>query len=156
MTFNLKLLYSLHIKRIHNMKYTAIIAAALCAPLAMAQGVQDPATATQNETQVVEAAINELCEIQVKIVEVLETAKDRDSADAAAVELVKLIVRVRELQPDASMINQCDAATQKRLLEKLISVSVSIDARKKAVGKSLVQNEFYGSEDLKDAVRMML
>ena len=139
------------------MKTHAIIAAiALFTPVAFAQEPAATATAETSVESRVEAAINELCEIQVKIVEVLETAKDRDSADAAAVELVKLIVRVRELQPAASMINQCDAATQKRLLEKLISVSVSIDARKKAVGKSLVQNEFYGSEDLKDAVRMML
>jgi hypothetical protein len=54
------------------------------------------------------------------------------------------------------MIRQCDAATQQRLLQKLITVTFSIDARKKAVGRSLVKNEFYGSEDLKDAVRLML
>jgi hypothetical protein len=136
------------------MKYTAIIAAALCAPLAMAQGIKDPAAATQ--VQVVEAAINELCELQVKIVEVLETAKDRESADAAAEQLFPLIGRVKELQADAGMIRQCDAATQQRLLQKLITVTFSIDARKKAVGRSLVKNEFYGSEDLKDAVRLML
>ncbi len=32
----------------------------------------------------------------------------------------------------------------------------SIDKRKKTVGKSLEENEFYGSENLKNAVRMML
>lgn len=138
------------------MKYTAIIAAALCAPLAMAQGAQVPAVATQSQTQVVEAAINELCDLQVKIVEVLESVKDRESADAAAEELFVLVGRVKELQTDAAKIKKCDAATQQRLLQKLITVTFSIDARKKAVGKSLVQNEFYGSEDLKDAVRLML
>ena len=55
------------------MKYTAFIAAALCAPLAMAQGIKDPAAVSQ--TQAVEAAINELCDIQVKIVEILESAR---------------------------------------------------------------------------------
>lgn len=136
------------------MKYTAIIAAALCAPLTMAQGVKDPAAATQ--VQVVEAAINELCDIQVQIVEILESAKDRESADAAAEKLFPLIARVQELQADARLIKKCDAATQQRLLQKLITVTFSIDARKKAVGRSLVKNEFYGSEDLKDAVRLML
>ena len=63
---------------------------------------------------------------------------------------------MQELQADATLIKQCDAATQQRLLKKLITVSLSIDARKKAVGRSLVKNEFYGSEDLKDAVRLML
>lgn len=136
------------------MKYTAFIAAALCAPLAMAQGIKDPAAVSQ--TQAVEAAINELCELQVKIVEILESAKDRESADAAAEQLFPIIGRVQELQADATLIKQCDAATQQRLLKKLITVSLSIDARKKAVGRSLVKNEFYGSEDLKDAVRLML
>lgn len=138
------------------MKHIIITAAALVAPLAIAQDVQDPAAATQSREQLVEAAINELCEIQVKIVELLESAKDKESADAAAEELFFIIGRVKELQPDASAVRYCDAATQQRLLKKLITVTLSVDARKKAVGKSLVEHEFYGSEDLKDALRMML
>lgn len=137
------------------MKTHAIIAAvALFAPVSMAQTVADPA-AVSTESKV-EAAINELGELQVKIVELLESAKDRESADAAAEELFMVIGRVQELQTDAQKIRTCDAATQQRLLKKLIVATLSVDARKKAVGKSLVENEFYGSEALKDAVRLML
>ncbi len=108
------------------------------------------------DVQKVEAAFAELEQLQVKIVEILETAKDKESADAAAEELFLIIGRVKELQYDAREIYRCDAATQKRLLSSLIQNAMAIDARKKAVGKSLVQNAFYGSEDLKDAVRAML
>lgn len=139
------------------MKTHAIVAAvALFSPVAMAQTVADPASAVSSEVDKVEAAINELCELQVKIVEILETVKDKESADAAAEELFMVVGRIKELQHDAQKIRTCDAATQQRLLKKLLTVTFSIDARKKAVGKSLVQNEFYGSEDLKDAVRLML
>lgn len=138
------------------MKTHAIIAAiALFAPVAMAQSVADPAAAVSKESKV-EAAINELGELQLKIVELLESAKDRESADAAAEELFMVIGRVQELQTDAQKIRTCDAATQQRLLKKLIVSTLSVDARKKAVGKSLVEHEFYGSEALKDAVRLML
>lgn len=136
------------------MKHIAIIAALCAAPLAMAQGTNVPAVEVQVET--VEAAINELCDIQVKIVELLESAKDKESADAAAEELFLVIARVQELQPDASKVKKCDAATQQRLISKLLKVTVSVSPRKKAVGKSLVENDFYGSEDLKEAVRLML
>ncbi len=139
-----------------TMKTHAIIAAiALFSPVALAQ---EPAATVAEISEVgkVEAAINELCELQVKIVEVLETVKDKESADAAAEELFLIIARVQELQFDAQKIRTCDAATQKRLLQKLITVTVSIDARKKAVGKFLVQNHFFESEDLKSAVRLML
>ncbi len=139
------------------MKNTVLLAAALCAPLAMAQEITDPsASAADTRTQKAEAAIDELCELQVKIVEQLESAKDRDSADAAAEQLFTIISRVQELQGDARAIKDCDKATQQRLLKKLLVVTFSIDKRKKAVGKSLVENEFYGSENLKNAVRMML
>ena len=108
------------------------------------------------DVQKVEAAFAELEQLQVKMVEILETAKDKESADAAAEELFLIIGRVKELQYDARQINRCDAATQQRLVKSLIQNALAIDARKKAVGKSLVQNGFYGSEDLKDAVRAML
>lgn len=128
----------------------------LAVPVAATQVFAASAPAVAVDVQVVEASIKELCELQVKIVEVLETVKDKESADVAAEELFILIGRVKELQYDAQKIKYCDAATQQRLLSGLIKTAISIDARKKAVGKSLVQNEFYGSEDLKDAVRAML
>ena len=128
----------------------------LAVPVAATQVFAASAPAVAVDVQVVEASIKELCELQVKIVEVLETVKDKESADVAAEELFILIGRVKELQDDAQKIKYCDAATQQRLLSGLIKTAISIDARKKAVGKSLVQNEFYGSEDLKDAVRAML
>ncbi len=138
------------------MKTYAIIAAmAFCAPVAMAQSVADPAVAVSTESKV-EAAIDELCTLQVKIVELLESAKDKESADAAAEELFMVIGRVQELQADAQKIRSCDVATQQRLIKKLLTTTFAIDARKKAVGSSLVKNEFYGSEDLKQAVRLML
>lgn len=128
----------------------------LAVPVAATQVFAASAPAVAVDVQVVEASIKELCELQVKIVEVLETVKDKESANVAAEELFILIGRVKELQYDAQKIKYCDAATQQRLLSGLIKTAISIDARKKAVGKSLVQNEFYGSEDLKDAVRAML
>ena len=136
------------------MKHIAIIAALCAAPLAMAQGT--PVSASEVQVEVVEAAINELCDIQVKIVELLETAKDKASADAAAEELFLVIARVHELQPDASKVKQCDGETQQRLISKLLKVTFSVSPRKKAVGKSLMENDFYGSEDLKEAMRLMM
>lgn len=137
------------------MKYAAIFAAfAMCSPVCMAQGIVDPAAVSVESK--VETAINELCDIQVKIVELLESAKDKESADAAAEELFMVIGRVQELQPDVQQIRSCDAATQQRLVKKLLQATIAVGARKKAVGKSLVEHQFYGSEDLKDAVRAML
>ncbi|MBR4311478.1 MAG: hypothetical protein IKT79_10640 [Akkermansia sp.] len=140
-----------------TMKTHAIIAAiALFTPVAFAQEPAATATAETSVESRVEAAINELCVLQVQIVEILETVKDKESADAAAEELFLVIARVQELQYDAQQIRTCDTATQERLLKKLIEVTISIDSRKKAVGKFLVQNHFFNSEDLKAAVRMML
>ncbi len=52
------------------MKNTILLAAVLCAPLAMAQEITDPsASVADTQTQKVEAAIDELCELQVKIVQ---------------------------------------------------------------------------------------
>lgn len=137
------------------MKYAAIFAAVgMLAPVSMAQSVMDPAVVSVESK--VESAINELCDLQVKIVELLESAKDKESADAAAEELFMVIGRVQELQPDVQKIRSCDAATQQRLVKKLLQATIAVDARKKTVGKSLVEHQFYGSEDLKDAVRAML
>lgn len=136
------------------MKTLLYTLALIAAPLATVTAVAAPVEAV--DVQKVEAAFAELEQLQVKMVEILETAKDKESADAAAEELFLIIGRVKELQYDARQINHCDAATQQRLVKSLIQNALAIDARKKAVGKSLVQNGFYGSEDLKDAVRAML
>lgn len=108
------------------------------------------------DTAKVEAAFDELCTIQVRIVELLESVKDRETADAAAEELFLIIGRVYELRPDYKKIDRCDADTRNRLVKKLLKVSVEIDPRKKAVAKSLMANDFYGSEDLKEALRQMM
>lgn len=137
------------------MKTHAVIAAvALFSSVAPAQ-VNAP-TASFASVDRVESAINELCELQVKIVEILETVKDKESADAAAEELFMVIARVQELQYDAQQIRTCDADTQQRLVKKLLEAAYAVDARKKAVGRFLVQNHFFNSEDLKSAVRLML
>ncbi len=137
------------------MKTHAVIAVvALFSSVAPAQ-VNAP-TASFASVDRVESAINELCELQVKIVEILETVKDKESADAAAEELFMVIARVQELQYDAQQIRTCDADTQQRLLKKLLEATIAVDARKKAVGRFLVKNHFFNSEDLKSAVRLML
>lgn len=104
----------------------------------------------------VEAAFDELCAIQVRIVELLESVKDKESADAAADELFFIIGRVHELRPDYKKIEHCDADTRNRLIKKLLQESTAIGARKKAVAKSLMEQDFYGSEDLKEALRQMM
>ena len=104
----------------------------------------------------VEAAYAELCKIQVRIVELLESATDRKAADAAAEELFFLIGRVEELRPDYKKIEHCDADTRNRLTRKLLQESAALGTRKKAAAKSLMEHDFYGSEDLKEALRMMM
>lgn len=104
----------------------------------------------------VEAAFDELCKIQVHIVEVLESVKDRESADAAADELFFIIGRVHELRDDYKKIEHCDAETRNRLTVKLLKESAAISLRKKAAAKALLEHDFYGSEDLKDALRQMM
>ena len=70
------------------MKTHAVIAAvALFSSVAPAQ-VNAP-TASFASVDRVESAINELCELQVKIVEILETVKDKESADAQAPALIE-------------------------------------------------------------------
>ena len=91
-----------------------------------------------------------------KIVELLESVKDKESADAAADELFFIIGRVHELRPDYKKIEHCDADTRNRLIKKLLQESTAIGARKKAVAKSLMEQDFYGSEDLKEALRQMM
>ena len=104
----------------------------------------------------VEAAYDELCRIQVRIVELLESAEDRESADAAADELFIIIGRVQELRPDYKKLEHCDAETRNRLTKKLLQSAAAIGPRKKAAAKSLMEHDFYGSEDLKDALRQMM
>lgn len=104
----------------------------------------------------VEAAFEELGKIQVRIVEVLEGVKDRETADAAADELFFIIGRVHELRPDYKKLEHCDAETRNRLTMKLLKESAAVGPRKKAVAKSLMEQDFYGSEDLKEALRQMM
>ena len=108
------------------------------------------------DVEKVEAAYEELGKIQVRIVELLESAKDRETADAAAEELFFLIGRVEELRPDYKKIEHCDADTRNRLMRKLLQDSAAVGPRKKAAAKALMEHDFYGSEDLKDALRMMM
>lgn len=104
----------------------------------------------------VEAAYEELGKIQVRIVEILESVKDRESADAAAEELFFIIGRVQELRDDYKKLEHCDAETRNRLTTKLLKESAAIAPRKKAAAKALLDHDFYGSEDLKDALRQMM
>ncbi|MBR1997484.1 MAG: hypothetical protein IJ993_03635 [Akkermansia sp.] len=104
----------------------------------------------------VEAAFDELCTLQVRIVEVLETVKDKETADAAAEELFFIIGRVHELRPDYKKLEHCDTQTRTRLTKKLLQESAAVGPRKKAAAQSLLKHDFYGSEDLKDALRQMM
>ncbi len=104
----------------------------------------------------VEAAFDELCAIQIRIVEVLETVKDKETADAAAEELFFMIGRVHELRTDYKKLEHCDAQTRTRLTKKLLQESAAVGPRKKAVAQSLMKHDFYGSVDLKDALRQMM
>lgn len=104
----------------------------------------------------VEAAFEELGQIQVRIVEVLEGIKDRETADAAADELFFIIGRVQELRDDYKKLEHCDAETRNRLTTKLLKDSAALAPRKKAAAKALLDNDFYGSEDLKEALRQMM
>lgn len=71
-------------------------------------------------------------------------------------ELFLIIARVQELRPDYKKIEFCDAETRNRLTVKLIKETAALSQRKKAAAKSLMKNDFYGSEDLKDALRQMM
>lgn len=104
----------------------------------------------------VEAAFDELGKMQVRIVEILEGVKDRESADAAADDLFYIIGRVHELRPDYKKIEHCDAETRNRLTLKLLKESAAVGPRKNVAAKSLMEHDFYGSEDLKDALRQMM
>lgn len=104
----------------------------------------------------VEAAFNELCTLQVRIVEILETVKDKETADAAAEELFFIIGKVHELRTDYKKLEYCDGETRTRLIKKLLQESAAVGPRKKTVAQSLMKHDFYGSEDLKDALRQMM
>lgn len=137
------------------MKNVLTMAMLLGAPVAMAQEVvADPAAvslAVEAET-----AINELCAAMTEMVEVLESVKDEDTADIAAEKLMVLAPRMMDLQGQVKVLTKCDAETQQRLGQKLVITMFSVKPRVNKVGKYLVENEFFGSEALKDAVRALL
>lgn len=136
------------------MKNVLTIAMLLGAPVAMAQEVADPA-AVSPEVEA-ETAINELCAAMTEMVTILESVKDEDTADIAAEKLMVLSPRMMDLQSQVKVLTKCDAATQQRLGQKLVVTMLSIKPRVNKAGKFLVENEFFGSEALKDAVRAML
>ena len=86
----------------------------------------------------------------------LEGIKDRETADAAADELFFIIGRVQELRDDYKKLEYCDDETRNRLATKLLKESAALAPRKKAAAKALLDNDFYGSEDLKEALRQMM
>jgi len=100
------------------MKTLLYTLALIAAPLATVTAVAAPVEAV--DVQKVEAAFAELEQLQVKMVEILETAKDKESADAAAEELFLIIGRVKELQYDARQINRCDAAVMDKARKPLM------------------------------------
>lgn len=137
------------------MKNVLTIAMLLGAPVAMAQEVvADPAAVSP--VVEAEAVINELCSAMTEMADVLESVKDQDTADIAAEKLMVLIPRMRELQSQVKLVTKCDAENQQRLGEKLVYTMFAVKPRVNKVGKYLVENEFFGSEALKNAVRSML
>ncbi len=137
------------------MKNVLTIAMLLGAPVAMAQEVvADPAAVSPAVEA--ETAINELCAAMTEMVEVLESVKDEDTADIAAEKLMVLAPRMMDLQGQVKVLTKCDAETQQRLGQKLVITMFSVKPRVSKVGKFLVENEFFGSEALKDAVRALL
>ena len=136
------------------MKNVLMMAMLMGAPMVMAQGVVDPAAVSPAVEA--ETAINELCAAMTDMVTVLESVKDQDSADIAAEKLMALAPRMMDLQAQVKVLTKCDAETQQRLGQKLVMTMLSVKPRVNKVGKYLVENEFFGSEALKEAVRALL
>lgn len=137
------------------MKNVLTMAMLLGAPVAMAQEVVADPAAVSSAVEA-ETAINELCAAMTEMVEVLESVKDEDTADIAAEKLMVLAPRMMDLQGQVKVLTKCDAETQQRLGQKLVITMFSVKPRVNKVGKFLVENEFFGSEALKDAVRALL
>ena len=134
------------------MKKIAILAAAVfCSPLAMSKETAPatPPAATVSQAEL-DAAINELVEMTTCIVEILESAKDKETADAVAAKLKDYRGRMEATQAKFEELSKSLTEEQQMLiLQKIFPLAMSMGPRMEAVTKKLEETDCFGSEDLK-------
>ena len=134
------------------MKKIAILAAAVfCSPLAMSQeAAPAPAPAATVSQAELDAAINELVEMTTGIVEILESAKDKETADAVAAKLQDYRGRMEATQAKFEELSKSLTEEQQMLiLQKIFPLAMSMGPRMEAVTKKLEETDCFGSEALK-------
>lgn len=136
------------------MKKLAIMAAALlCCPLVTAQDAATPAATTAPATAAsaadAEAAADAVIAAMNELVTVLETIKDKASADAAAVKLGDIKARMESMQAALDGMDSLDEATQQKIGMKLLPAVFMLAPRMEKAAENLEANDCFGSDALK-------
>lgn len=135
-------------------KIALFAAAALCSTVSFAQDApavapEAPVVAPACSPEDAEAMVDEVIAALTEVVEVLESIKDKDSADAAVAKLEALKTRSMEAQAKMEAMGELDEATQEKLAAKLLSVLFDLAPRMETAGQNIEENDYYGSESLK-------
>lgn len=135
-------------------KIALFAAAALCSSVSFAQDA--PAVAPEAPVVVpacspedAEAMVDEVVAALTEVVEVLESIKDKDSADAAVAKLEAVKTRMDEAQVKMEAMGEPDEATQEKLAAKLLPALFTLAPRMEAAAQNIAENDCYGSEALK-------
>jgi hypothetical protein len=137
-----------------NMKKIAFIAAAVfCSPVAFAQ--EAPVAATVAPAAEAEALVDAILGKLEDMVQVLESVNDRATADAAAEKIAAIKAEVEALTAQGEALGEPDEATQERIAAKAMTVIFTIAPRIEEAGARIEENDFYGSEALKNVINEM-
>ncbi len=134
------------------MKKIAILAAAaFCGAFAPAQETAPtPAPAASVSQAEIDAAIDDMLALMSEVMEIMESAQDKATADAAAAKLAEYRTRMLDSQTKFESISESLTEEQQMLiLQKVFPQLMAMGPRMEAVEQKLLEADFYGSEALK-------
>lgn len=100
---------------------------------------------------------NETVSLLNNLTDVLETVKDRDSADAAVCRVQAISAKMQELRTRAESLPSPDSIAKEELRETVNNKEVRVAVRRFMVAMlNLAQTDAYGSEELINALSRMV
>lgn len=132
------------------MKKIAILAVTICCGIT-AVHARDNAEITAADTMAeAEILLNEVISISTELVEILESVQDKSTADAAAVQLEALALRMDTCRRQLETAATLDHAAGEQLHRQLMASVYSLTPRFQSAVQRIVENDFYGSIELKN------
>lgn len=134
------------------MKYALLISTVLISPLSLAQDADTIEPVAEQTPDVVTMA-EEMAEILTHTADVLDGVSDKSSADLAATALTPLKERAKAIEAATSGMENMDPLTQEKVTNILLPLFSTLSERMEKIMQRLEENDYYGSEDLKNFMR---